>query len=273
MLSRSSLVEVCHIVPFSFNATETKRGEAAALAPLIRAFLPTAQIQDLEELLAKTKGASDKSWNMLLLNPLLHLAWAQLDFALSWFDCQPIESNPGATLVRLKVHPLKQLPKDEKEYKKLSRKMAVDMMTVFDGRLSIQTDTSVGTLFSIMANGELKSLSPESDNNPVDSAGMTDFFSHHPITEGHLVSTTIPSVNVDNFRLMIDLQYCVILMTKMAGGADPLDWLCDNDPESPFRAIMEFGDVIESDDASLDAMEDLSSEESDSESSSNPASH
>lgn len=221
LLTGSHHFEACPVVPFSFNASGVNRLHAAALAHLINAFVPKARVQDLEDLLGRTKGASDKSWNMICLHPLLQTAWLKMEFALSWFDSEPDEC-PGMTVVRLKVHPLKTLPANDKTYKRLSRKVATSMMSVFEGRLLVPTDMSACSIESV---------------NAVDSASMVDFLSHYPIVNGQLASTSIRNVDVDKFKVMIEVQYCVIVMCKMAGGADPLDWLYDYDDGSPYAAL------------------------------------
>lgn len=192
---------------------------------------------DLVALLAGL-GATDKAFNMLRLNPLLHASWSKGEFALSWFDDAPHPEKCGITVVLLKMHPLKTLAKDEDRYGELTDDLAEEMLSVFDGRLSTHDSTpGASPESSVHVNDRLKSLHSDSPRAPVNSAGMMDFFSHLPVCEGQIVSTEVRNENVENFKLMIQLQYCLTLMAKMAGGANPLEWIYDIDPKSPFASL------------------------------------
>jgi len=207
--------EVCHIIPFSANEkpTTTKKlfqffsCTGSVLFPGEDGRTKSKRQKEAQRYFASAVGVSDHKWNMVSLNRQLHEWWGRAFFALK---CLDISDAPP--------------DKEGKKMKKL--KLQFHWMpwrrTTDEPLLGLTTADMFSGAFSRSTNGN--PLAPK----PTIAALRVG--SGQPVITGDIFYAHIDSEHAEKMKLAFDIQWAIIQMTAIAGGAEALE-LVGDDPD------------------------------------------
>lgn len=198
--------EVCHIVPFSANAKEDKRKILelcfCETISLLVEGNPFGKEKQARDLFTSRVGVSDKKWNLVSLERQLHTWWGNFYFGL---ECLGTISAPGdpddiATL-KLKFH---WMPRRDQPLEPLGR-----------------------------TKQEFLGMFRDTYGNP--SSGSPVFAAARPVSgrnirTGDIFYVDIQTRHVHKMKLAFDIQWAIIKIAAMAGGAEALE-LVGDEPE------------------------------------------
>ena len=88
VLTKSTEPEVCDIIPFWWNNSSNAIGKTTRQLSSISDFLSVKQSVELYDLLTSEPGCSDKTWNMISLNPRLHESWIKGYWAFKYLGTE-----------------------------------------------------------------------------------------------------------------------------------------------------------------------------------------
>ena len=198
--------DVCHIIPFSANAREDKRKLLqrcfqSSLSRLLEGNLFEKEKQ-ARELFTSKVGVSDKAWNLVSLERQLHTWWGNFYFGLECLGTISVSEKPDeiATL-KLKFH---WMPRRAKPLDPLGR-----------------------------TKQEFLGMFRETYGNP--SSGNPVFAAARPVSGRHIRTgdifyVDIQTRHVHKMKLAFDIQWALIKIAAMAGGAEALE-LVGDEPE------------------------------------------
>ncbi|KAM0358900.1 hypothetical protein ACHAP4_004882 [Fusarium culmorum] len=203
--------QVAHIVPLAWNNNKGNSQKTFQAMVGAEAFFSEAVVNDVAALIANIYylGGSNKVWNMFTLNERLYAWWPQGFFGFKCLGIKPLDS---------------QNPDDE-----TSEDQETEVMVQFNwlecrqGKPNDQV-TVMGSSNS-MEDLAKRQLFHEADENPapdrnersIIAAGGMD--AHTSIISGHVVPIVLPFSDAKKCKLMIDLQWCLIQVAAMSGGA------------------------------------------------------
>lgn len=194
MVTRSPLPHVCHIVPFAWNSTKDNTKKTSALfGQTIRAFCDKGELKYYTQDLTSNLGCSDRSWNMICLNPYLHGLWSKGIWAFSFVSIDDIPKFPNERVVCLQFHWMK-VPPGGTTFK-LDDPVDWERVVGFPGGL-------VASNCAIMNND-----------------------TYRPVETGDLFNIRISRDDADRFVRMIKLQWAMIKINAIAGAAGDPDLL------------------------------------------------
>lgn len=195
--------EVCHLVPFSVNDEEDKRKNFFyKLFGTNLLFNGRAQGQRIRRYFTSSLGISDKKWNMISLERQLHHWWGKFYFGLECLGPVYLPDKPkGISTLQLRFH---WMPRNTRPGQRLPRNPE-DFVKVFDDILG-----------SPSVPGHLVAAArPES--------GLT-------VQTGDIFYIDIDTIYVEKMKAAFDIQWALIKITAMAGGAEALE-LLDDEPD------------------------------------------
>ncbi|KAI9148127.1 hypothetical protein HJFPF1_11950 [Paramyrothecium foliicola] len=194
VITGSSDPQACHIIPFTWNNTIQARADAQRYEEAI----DTLIIPDDRgsQILSNDVKASDKAWNMISLSPLLHSWWARGYFGLKWLGYDILTENEN------------QDPK-------------VNLLSmirhVYGGeRLPDQECEDNCEHCTIIHHVQAYRIRQ-----------------HYTIESGHIIRVVRDKTDIDNFRLMIDIQWAMICIAAMSGAAQVPEALRGEDDDEP----------------------------------------
>ena len=206
---------VCHIIPFSSCKNPKK---LAAFASCLRPSLPLLLDKDADTRLLPNftggVGVSDKLWNMVSLNPQLHVWWGKAYFGLK---CLGILPDKEESLVRVQF---------------------VWMPRV--ASMWREDDRDEDELRAYLTN----------DRSPLVKQGVAAFhLSGRPLSTGDIFDIPVAKADAKKMKMAFDLQWAMIRIAALTGGADVDDaWIGDDDGPpgeemSPFPVLTWLGNV------------------------------
>ncbi|KAJ5893491.1 HNH endonuclease domain-containing protein [Penicillium taxi] len=196
----------CHIVPFSWSESVKNTQTMAKLLGLFTQFF-FEQDED-PSLLCKEPGCADKAWNMLCLSPTLHTWWSHALFGFKRIGLSPLpgeSSNLGViTEVTLQFHWLP-TPKGINHLQK------VDLTK--------------------QRFGNKESLRYKLDNDAKVVDVKVNLPSDQPIRTGHTFIVHIPTEDLREFCVVIDLQWALMRIASMSAFAETIALEDDEGPD------------------------------------------
>ncbi|KAL7810145.1 hypothetical protein V8C26DRAFT_410542 [Trichoderma gracile] len=102
VLTKAAYPEVCHILPFALNASESNLDYVGTCLPIASALLGSDTCTWFRKQVGTAVGSSDKSWNMLSLSPTLHTWWAKALFGIKCLGFTHYDDKPSE--VKLQFH-------------------------------------------------------------------------------------------------------------------------------------------------------------------------
>ena len=188
LVTKSPLPEACHIVPFACNKNEFNTAITGFYTTkILNMFIPQGEFDELHSNLTSKPGCSDKAWNMICLNPYLHALWAKGLWAFRYIDDKAVVEPVDQQEVRLQFHWTK----------------------VAAGENTLKPEGTVDWDEAIQRNQE-----PGSKVHTV-----LNHETHRPIETGDIFKVRLPRADAKCFIRMINLQWAMINICAMAGGA------------------------------------------------------
>lgn len=193
VLTGASDPEVCHIVPFSWNSTQTNIKktwyvyQAAAL-------LMGIEWTDEKSLLLTNPyapGGSDHVWNTICMSPLLHKWWSQAFFGLKCLGILP--TDEGTSIVEVQFQ---WMPRSKRNPMASCSLTEENDMKMID---EVKAFTDGGSLPVIPEHSRL-------DLNC-------------PLLSGHTFHVEMPPEDAERFKDMLDLQWVCIVIAALSGAA------------------------------------------------------
>lgn len=180
-------------------------------------FLPEEHHDALEALLTGGLGSSDQTFNMLRMNPWVVFCWRKCNFALEWVGSRgplTIDDDVGPNAhewsrAYLRVHVLNQVGRNMDE---------------------IIDNASIGffhEMFSVYG-GQFNPVESMMEASGVELA--RHLFPDVWIPHRSLVFTDVKTVDLENMKLMMDLQFALISTFRMAGGIEPQEFPYNEQP-------------------------------------------
>ncbi|KAK0613948.1 hypothetical protein B0T14DRAFT_290883 [Immersiella caudata] len=190
---------VCHVIPFSSCKNPEK---LATFASCLRPSLPLLLDKDADTRLSPNftggVGVSDKLWNMVSLNPQLHAWWGKAYFGLK---CLGILPDNEESLVRVQF---------------------VWMPRV--ASIWREDDRDEDELRAYLTN----------DRSPLVEQGVAAFhLSGRPLSTGDIFDIPVAKADAKKMKMAFDLQWAMIRIAALTGGADVDDALIEDDDDGP----------------------------------------
>ncbi|KAF5004685.1 hypothetical protein FDECE_8827 [Fusarium decemcellulare] len=225
VVTKTADPHVCHIIPFAWNDREPNRRRTESLSALMSALF-VGFGQEVNALGALIKlfsglGTSDKPFNMVAMTPTLHELWKKGCFALKWFATSPSD-HPGLTDIKLQFiwmpwSPVRDatqvaLLEDEKDEKKC----LLSGLNHFCGPQGPPSGCDPNCKHCAKVNTV---------------PGIVHPHTARPIESGTIIFVTRPSDMVEDFKVMIDLQYVLIRAAAISGAAQAPELLAPGTDE------------------------------------------
>ncbi|KAJ3525456.1 hypothetical protein NM208_g11633 [Fusarium decemcellulare] len=227
IVTKTLYPQVCHIVPFSWNNTESNRQTTESLMRLLAMCFGLTQTGTIDSSLSKLHaglGTSDRPFNMVAMTATLHTWWDKGCFALKWLGATP-SLRLGLTDIKLQFiwmpwSPVRDanqvvLLEDEKD----ERKCLLSGLNHFCG-----------------PQGPPSGCDPDcKDCAKVNKVpGIAHPHTAHSIESGTIIFVTRPSDMVEDFKVMIDIQYALVRVGAMSGAAQAPELLAPDDDDGDY---------------------------------------
>ncbi|KAI9897162.1 hypothetical protein N3K66_008184 [Trichothecium roseum] len=194
ILTRSCIVEVCHILPFAWTKTENKTAVTNVYLGISLALEPYLGRQQHLELvkLASQVGGLNWAWNMITLKSSLHSCWGRAYMGLKYEGQTPNTSLPNHIDVEMAFYRLGR--------NKVKPSAVVD--------LDPSSPRWIDGLEGIDAFGCIRDF---------------DCVSMDQLRDGLRVTVTLPEDDVNKFVAMINLQWACVRVARLCGGGEAPD--------------------------------------------------
>ncbi|KAH8904492.1 hypothetical protein BR93DRAFT_149768 [Coniochaeta sp. PMI_546] len=197
--------EVCHIIPFSANAKTASRQKFASWIGKADMLLfpdgdnSTRYMSQARKLFTSRNGSSDKKWNMISLDDKLYKWWGKAYFGFKCLGTVLAAGKPqGITTIKLQFH---WMPRKVKPLEPLG-KTKDEFLGAFRGTYGDQ-----------------------SSEIPV--VAMLRPRSGRPLQTGDIFYVDIQTEHADKMIVAFELQWALIKIAAIAGGAEALDLVGD----------------------------------------------
>ncbi|KAF5228419.1 hypothetical protein FAUST_11088 [Fusarium austroamericanum] len=203
--------QVAHIVPLAWDNNKGNSEKTFQAIVRAEAFFSEAVVTDLVALIANTYylGGSNKDWNMLSLNERLYSWWPQGFFGFKFLGIKHLDSQ----------NPDDEASEDQEtevmiqfNWLECRQGKPNDQVAVMGSSNSME-DLAKRQLFH-EANGN-----PAPDRNERGIIAAEGMDAHKSIIPGHVVPILMPFSDAKKCKLMIDLQWDLIQIAAMNGGA------------------------------------------------------
>ncbi|ATY63326.1 hypothetical protein A9K55_007606 [Cordyceps militaris] len=186
-----TIVEVCHILGWALQSTGKKRNRVQnSMKELFEYFGNAASLQGL------LAGPTDKSWNMLTLNRLLHSLWGDGQIALQCMGMLPtLDERVGASPLSPTSLTLRFFWLNVKKGWRANDKFKVN----YDTLSEMSRDRFLP-----------KALGGKRISRDIDG---------HAVYSGNEVDIILPFEDANNMRLVIDAQWHCLNIWAMSGAA------------------------------------------------------
>jgi len=181
--------DACHIIPWASCNSDARVGIfRTCLASLGPALLSDQDYdEDVERNFHDYPAVSDKLWNMVSLNPQLHVWWGKAYFGFKCRGIFPSERNEES-LVRVQFS---WMPKATKSWQK--------------------DDRNEGKLRAHLSN----------DQSPLADDGVVAFYpSARPVTTGDTFDIPVAEPDGKKMKMAFDIQWALIRLAALTGAAD-----------------------------------------------------
>ncbi|KAH6838655.1 hypothetical protein B0I37DRAFT_409188 [Chaetomium sp. MPI-CAGE-AT-0009] len=210
--------EVCHIIPFAANSTEKSRGlwENCVRRLTRLQLVETLAGQtswDLEKrlhsLFSSEIGVSDRHWNTISLAPTLHDWWGKAYFGLKYLGTRDVDSGDPDQIRALRIQ--------------------FHWMVWREREIGKKPATPLGrTIESIKAAFPEYMERPPYCGNPSSFDGQPIVAITRPATgfnveTGDVFEVLVPNRHMQKMVMAFNLQWALIKILAMAGGAEALD--------------------------------------------------
>ncbi|KAG8677586.1 hypothetical protein FPOAC2_03721 [Fusarium poae] len=183
--------KVAHILPCSWSDSTASAGKTMVSLVGSRPFLSEETIDRLCTILCNSLDGSDRCWNKIRMNDQLCYEWPHALFGLKCLGIKPLDAQNAEV---------------EIQFNWLKR------------RLGKPTDKILILGSNSMQEIVEEQIRFEDNNNPGPNA-------HIPITSGHVVTLAMSSDDAENCKSAIDLQWHLVQIAAMSGGAEYPDLL------------------------------------------------
>ncbi|KAG8677585.1 hypothetical protein FPOAC2_03720 [Fusarium poae] len=212
IFTNTSPAQAAHIIPFACNKNEDSRNKTGALLGEVglafEAFYPVEAHRDLEKLLSRQSGSSDKYWNMVSIDRRLYPLWGRALFGLKCLGISPHKEarSDGEWDVRIQFNWL------------YRRSGSPDRLIYLENDANGMKE---------MAEMQIKH---EDDGAPAPKN------SNIPIISGHTVILSMPEDDAIKCKMMLDVQWNLLCIAALSGGAEHPELLPK--PETFFAMFM-----------------------------------
>lgn len=211
--------EVCHVVPFSWNTSESSRDLSRRSLDHLRPFVTDDEFIRLKSYLTSSLAVSDKAWNLVCLSSKVHSRWGKAHWAFKVDEVKrQCEPKPEKATVTLQFHwmgrPAGAAVSNPEDKSKGKAKSGPN-----DQPKSGPNDPS-----GWVKGGPAPVLRRSHHN-------FHDDQDHRCILTGDLFDVTMSPDDAEKFVMMVRLQWIIIRITTMAGAAghpELLFWRDDN---------------------------------------------
>jgi hypothetical protein len=210
--------EVCHIIPFAANSTEKNRGlwenYVRHVAQLHLVETLTGQTNwDLEKrlhsLFSSRIGVSDKHWNTISLTPTLHDWWGKAYFGLKYLGTKDVDSGAPDQLMTLRIQ-FHWMVWRERE---IGQKPAAPLGRTVDSIKAAFPEYKGNPLYC-------GNHSPTGERPLVAMSRPATGFN---LETGDVFEVLIPKEHMQKMMMAFNLQWALIKILAMAGGAEALE--------------------------------------------------
>lgn len=197
--------EVCHIIPFSVNSTTANRKKLTCWIGTGELLFPNGinnsktPVSQAIKLFTSRNGSSDKKWNMVSLDDKLQKWWGKAYFGLKCLGTVLAAGKPqGITTLKLQFH---WMPRKVKPFEPLG-KTKDEFLGAFSG-----------------------TYGDRSSEDPV--VAMLRPKSGRPLQTGDIFYVDIQTEHTEKMIAAFELQWALIKIAAIAGGAEALDLVGD----------------------------------------------
>ena len=215
--------EVCHIVPFSANATNTARvrWRNCMLATSRLRLLESVEFPNLASSFASAVGISDRPWNCLCLSPQLHDWWERGYFGLRYIGQAPPFPHGKNDIAYLRVQ-FTWMPWMKRMTKKKEDRN-------FLGRTADEVKAALPEYGDPVVNGDhVVPVPPPYHGDHTGDNGLPLIAISRPATgfnvqSGDVFEIPVKQRHVEKMAAALKLQWALISIFAMAGGAEALE--------------------------------------------------
>lgn len=189
IMTKTDCPQVCHVLPFSWSGSDHGKIIGGLFTEMMDQLLFAEVVVDAEMRFALTTGELDKSWNMICLSASLHTWWGKCYFGLKYLGMTP--SDEDKVTVKLEFRWLKQ-----NQHTKAIHTLDQQQRRDFRDELLQTPDPAVAA-----------NVCP----------------SNRPILSGQTVDVTLDDGDAPYFISAIKIQWALVQLAAMSGGAEPTD--------------------------------------------------
>lgn len=199
--------EVCHIVPHSANKTEERRSKVESYIHYTDVLLFADDYEHQKEqakrLFARSPGCSDRKWNMVCLNRMLHKWWGDFRFGLKFLGTAPSSAGSGMVSLKVQWHWMPRRAGDPTSPLPRTAEAFIDAF-----RSDYGDPTAAPPLYAAARPDTLRC-----------------------IRTGDVFHVPTQAAQADKTILALKIQWALIAMAAIAGGAEALDLVYDEPPD------------------------------------------
>ncbi|KAK3988798.1 hypothetical protein QBC44DRAFT_370625 [Cladorrhinum sp. PSN332] len=221
IVTQTSNPQVCHIVPFSANATEKARDLwRKCLITIVRLqLMGTTSLERLESLFCSKLGVSDRHWNSICLSPKLHDWWERGYFAFRYLGTRdpPLADPNSIVCLRIQFEWMVWRERDigKKPAGSLGRTVA-EFQAALPEYAGQTMPPHCGDYHDTHGRPLVAVSRPETGFN---------------VEDGDVFEVVVPRRHMEKMILSFQVQRALIKILAMVGGAEALD---DVDYQPPF---------------------------------------
>ncbi|KAL6881411.1 hypothetical protein J3F83DRAFT_722189 [Trichoderma novae-zelandiae] len=188
ILTSAALPEACHILPFAVTADDTHSMLLLSWPQFTDALIGDSHIR-LANIMRGGRGALDKAWNMLCLQPTLHAWWSQCLFGLKCIGVNPGDDGVHSTVQiqfqwmprnAVRPHAPAQLP----------------------------YDAAVGAMLETVEHADGRGIVADVQRD-----------SFHELQSGHMFEVALLNEDAINMKLVLDLRWAAVKLSALSGAA------------------------------------------------------
>ncbi|KAH6635559.1 hypothetical protein B0J18DRAFT_51481 [Chaetomium sp. MPI-SDFR-AT-0129] len=209
---------ICHIIPFAADSGEEARSRwGECLRSVANLYIIETEVVEnadipltarLQTLFSSELGVSDRPWNTISLTPTLHDWWGKAYFGLKCLGTCPADSgDPDQTIaLRLQFHWMVWRERDTgKKPSAPLRRSKESFLAAFRPSCGNADPSSLGGV--------------ERPSLPTINRSVTGI----SVESGDVLKVSVPKKHVKKMILAFDLQWALIKLLAMGGGAEAID--------------------------------------------------
>ncbi|GAB0139205.1 hypothetical protein EsDP_00007418 [Epichloe bromicola] len=195
IITKTDCPEVCHVIPFSWSGSGKNYAEVMSKLFYGKTdrYLLGGDGINVEMRVDLMSGNSDKSWNMICLSPSLHTWWDKAYFGLKYLGSMPSESDNAQSKVIV----------------------TLEFRWLMQNQHSLATDT--------LNQQQQRDFRAKLFKTPQPAVAANVCPSNRPILSGQTFDVTLDDIDAPKFITVIKLQWALVQLAAMSGGAEPTD--------------------------------------------------